>query len=253
MHGAVLMSTHEHLAVTDRNGNFPDFLREFHRLVALATKVHRKWEGSVWDGLKTNVLRLVTPKAIIEKLAYTAVNPVKAGLVDRVADWPGVSLGVDHGGRGVVRVKRPDAYFDAANAQWPDEVELELSLPRAVIDTYGKGDALERLRAELALPEEDAREEVREQGWVVLGAERVLSMCPFRRATSFEPLRSREPHLAAGRGQTSFRVAAVKALQAFRQAYRDAREAWARGVRKVVFPRGTWAMARYHAALVAPA
>ncbi len=164
-----------------------------------------------------------------------------------------ISRGVDHGGRGVVPVKRPDAYFDADNAQWPDEVELELSLPRAVIDTYGKRDALERLRAELALQEEDAREEVRELGWVVLGAERVLSMSPFRRATSFEALRSREPHLASGRGQTSFRVAAIKALQAFRHAYRDAREAWARGVRKVVFPRGTWAMARYHAALVAPA
>ncbi len=164
-----------------------------------------------------------------------------------------VSPGVDRTRREVVRVKRPDAYFDAGNSQWPDEVEPEVALPRAVIDTYGKGNALERLRAELALQEEDARDEVRAQGWVVLGAERVLSMGPFRRATSFEPLRSREPHLASGRGQTSFRVAAIRALQAFRHAYRDAREAWARGVRKVVFPRGTWAMARYHAALVAPA
>ncbi len=150
-------------------------------------------------------------------------------------------------------MKRPDAYFDADNPQWPDEVELELPLPRPVIDTYAKKEALERLRAELALQEEGAREEVREQDCVVRGADRVLAMSPFRWATSFEPLRSREPHLAAGHGQTSFRVAPIKALQAFRQAYRDAREAWARGVRKVVFPRGTWAMARYHAALVAPA
>ncbi len=242
VHAAMLMSTHEHLVVTDRQGNFPDFIRELHRLVALGTKVHRKWEGAVWDHLKTNVLRLVTPQAVLEKLAYTVVNPVRAGLVRRSTEWPGVSLSVDSAGREVLRVRRPDAYLDPENPQWPREVELEFALPEALIDAHGQEDALSRLRAEIALQEDEAHEETRAQGRLVLGVKRVLGMSPFHVATSFEPLRSLEPHLAAGRGQTRVRIAAIAALVAFRRAYRKARRAWARGLHKTVFPQGTWAM-----------
>jgi putative transposase len=43
VHAVTLMSTHEHLVVTDTQGQLPDFLRRLHRLVALGTKVLRKW------------------------------------------------------------------------------------------------------------------------------------------------------------------------------------------------------------------
>jgi putative transposase len=44
-----ILSTHEHLIVTDTMGKLPDFLRDLHRLTALVLKVHRKWEGPIWD------------------------------------------------------------------------------------------------------------------------------------------------------------------------------------------------------------
>ena len=47
LHAFVLMSTHEHLVLTDTNKRLTDFLRRLHRLVALGTKVLRKWEGPV--------------------------------------------------------------------------------------------------------------------------------------------------------------------------------------------------------------
>jgi putative transposase len=49
VHAFCLLSTHEHLVLTDTQGNLPDFLRDLHRLTALALKVFRKWEGSVWE------------------------------------------------------------------------------------------------------------------------------------------------------------------------------------------------------------
>src|SRR5882672_3015353 len=49
VHAAVVMSTHEHLIVSDPHGQLPRFLQEFHRLLALNIKVLRKWEGAVWD------------------------------------------------------------------------------------------------------------------------------------------------------------------------------------------------------------
>src|SRR6187402_2935003 len=91
VHAAVLMSTHEHLVVTDVNGRLPRFLAELHRMLALCVKVLRKWEGEVWDGAKTSVVELRTPQAVIEKLAYVAANPVAAGLVRKACDWPGVT------------------------------------------------------------------------------------------------------------------------------------------------------------------
>jgi len=42
MHAVTLMSTHEHVIVTDTKGRLPDFLRRLHRLVSLGTKVLRQ-------------------------------------------------------------------------------------------------------------------------------------------------------------------------------------------------------------------
>ena len=81
VHAVTLMSTHEHLIVTDPQGRYPDFLRRLHRLVSLGTKVLRKWEGPTWDHEPSSVVRLLTEQAVIEKLAYVMANPVKAGLV----------------------------------------------------------------------------------------------------------------------------------------------------------------------------
>ena len=50
--------------------------------VANAMKVHRKWEGAVWDDRPTNALELLTPDAVVQEFAYAAlVNPVSAGFV----------------------------------------------------------------------------------------------------------------------------------------------------------------------------
>src|SRR5689334_9340108 len=70
LHAAVVMSTHEHLILTDPLGRLPRFLQELHRLLALAVKVLRNWDGAVWDHEKTSVVELCTPQAVIEKIAY---------------------------------------------------------------------------------------------------------------------------------------------------------------------------------------
>ena len=129
LHAFVLMSTHEHLVLTDPNERLPDFLRRLHRLVALGTKVLRKWEGAVWDHERPSVVRLLTERAVIEKMAYVLANPVKAGLVQRAAHWPGVTVLPQELGRRTWKVKRPDFFFDADNPNWPDEVELMLTTP----------------------------------------------------------------------------------------------------------------------------
>jgi REP element-mobilizing transposase RayT len=130
VHAVTLMSTHEHLIVTDPQGRYPDFLRRLHRLVSLGTKVLRKWEGPTWDHESSSVVRLLTEQAVIEQLAYVMANPVKAGLVRHARDWPGITVLPHELGRRTWTLRRPDVYFNRENRQWSDTIELSLTLPR---------------------------------------------------------------------------------------------------------------------------
>lgn len=250
VHGVTLMSTHEHLVLTDPKRRLPDFLRRLHRLVSLGTKVLRKWEGPTWDHDRSSVVRLLTEQAVIEKLAYVMANPVKAGLVRYARDWPGVTVLPHELGRRTFRIERPAVFFDPDNPQWPDVVELSLMLPPTLEHTYGAQAMRDAVNEELQRQEHLARAEVKKRGWRVLGADRVRRLSPYRRATSFELLRDRNPTFAVGRGQKKAFFVAMAELQAFRRAYHQALEQWRAGLRTVVFPQGTWCMCRVHGVVV---
>ncbi|MDH3726755.1 MAG: transposase, partial [Myxococcales bacterium] len=221
-----------------------------HRLVSLSTKVLRKWEGPTWDHDRSSVVRLLTEQAVIEKLAYVMANPVKAGLIQHARDWPGVTVLPHELGRRTFRIERPAVFFDPNNRNWPDTVELSLTLPPTLERTYDAHTVREAVKEELGRQEQLARQEVKKRGWRVLGADRVRRLSPYRRATSFEPLRDRDPTFAVGRGQRKVSFQAVAELRAFRRAYRRALEQWRSGLRNVVFPQGTWCMCQMHGVVV---
>ena len=250
VHGVTLMSTHEHLIITDPHGRVPDFVHRFHRLVALGTKALRQWEGPTWDHEKTSVVQLLTEQSIIEKLAYAAANPVKAGLVHRAREWPGINILPQELGRRTLTVDRPDSFFDPDNPKWPATIELRLTLPPSLERSYTASSIREAVSEELARQERIAREEVRASGWRVLGAERVRKLSPFRRATGNEAIRGRNPTFAVGKGQTGAFFRAAAELRAFRRAYRDALLLWKAGIRDAVFPRGTWLMSETHCVVI---
>ena len=66
-----------------------------------------------------------------------------------------------------------------------------------------------------------------------------------------EPLRSRNPVLAVGRGLGTRLREGVRSLRQFRRSYREALERWRQGVHAVLFPYGTWWMVRHHGASMA--
>lgn len=246
LHAATLMSTHEHLVFTDPERTRSLFLRDLHRLVSLCTKALRKWEGPVWDQNKSSIVRLLTGKAIIEKLAYVMANPVKAGLVAHARDWPGVTVLPNELGRRTLRINRPSFFFREKNHKWPDTVELTLTLPPTLEESYSAEEVREAVALELEEQERDAKSEVKKRGRPILGAKRVRGLSPFRRATSSEPPRDRNPTFAVGRGEREAFLCAARALRAFRLAYREAFTQWKAGLRSVVFPRGTWSMWHQH-------
>ena len=251
VHAVCLMSTHYHLVVTDVCGLLPLFLAHFHRMVALAIKVARKWEGPVWDHESTSAVRLETREAIVDKIAYCVANPVAAGLVYFARDWPGVSAHAVEFVRDPLTARRPVEYFDPKNPIWPNVAALELSVaPHYSADEVGIFD--EHVAQAVDAHERAARTTMKRNGWKCRGATWVANTSPYDRTTSFEPLRSLNPTFAVGGLRGAYERAA-RALQEFRRAYRDALEAWRKGLRSVLFPAGTWWMSRCHSAAVAGA
>lgn len=75
--------------IYDRAGRYPEFIEHFHKLVARSQNALRgRWEA-FWSCEQTCVVRLVDREAVIDKLVYTATNPVQDHLVDVVHHWPG--------------------------------------------------------------------------------------------------------------------------------------------------------------------
>jgi REP element-mobilizing transposase RayT len=252
VHAFCAMSTHLHLVVTDVQGVLPRFLQFFHRIVALGTKVLRKWEGPVWAHEATSVVRLLTHAAVVEKIAYVLANPVAAGLVRRAHEWPGAKVNVGEIGRGELRANRPSAYLDPSNQQWPEEATLPIALPPSV-DAGSAARFLEDVGAELERQEAEAQAELQRRGHRFLGAARARDVSPYHRATSFEAQRNRNPTFSVGRGQGGAWQTAAAAVRAFRASYRAALARWRAGIRDAVFPVGTWWMKAFHRACVGDA
>ncbi|AUX27434.1 transposase [Sorangium cellulosum] len=252
VHALCAMSTHLHLVVTDVHGVLPRFLQFFHRLVALGTKVLRKWEGPVWDHEPTSVVRLLTQAAMVEKIAYVLANPVAAGLVRHAREWPGIKVDAGELGRGVLHATRPSAYLDPENPQWIEQATLPLALPPDIDHEAAEG-FRHQVAAELERLEAQAHAEAERQEVGFLGAERASEVSPYERATSFERQRVRNPTFAVGREQGDACRAAAATVRAFRSSYRAALERWRADVRSALFPAGTWWMRVFHGASVSSA
>jgi putative transposase len=251
VHAAVLMSNHEHLIVTDTEGRLPDFLRDFHRIVALGIKTIRNWQGEVWDGAATSCVELCTHKAIIEKLAYVMSNPVKAGLVTNAGQWPGVMVLPDDLGTRSWAETRPDLFFDPRNPLWPSVAELKLILPRHCLtdDEFRKAVA-----QELSVLQKIASGDFRARNMRVMGRARALRVSPQGIARTPEVQKTKSaPALAVGRGQSAMLKEALAALRQFRQKYRLALQKWRDGLRNTLFPQHTWQMRWLHQVAIEPA
>lgn len=249
VHAVTVMSTHEHLVVTDTRGELPRFTQDLHRILALCIKVLRKWEGAVWDHEKPSIVELRTEQAVLAKIAYAIANPVAAGLVRRAHQWPGINTAPEQLGRASWTVKRPDVFFDADNPQWPTTATLHLSLPPSL--HYSAAETRDIVAAEVTHLEAQAKTAIETKRWKVYGRDTVRAMSPYERARSWEPLRGRNPTFAVGHGQREAYVEAVALLRAFRNAHRAALLVWRAGARNVVFPAGTWGMRWAHGACVA--
>ena len=246
IHAFVVMFNHIHIVLTDTRGCLPNFLRDFDRVMALGIKKFYQWRGEVWDGQQPSCVALMTPMAVVEKLAYTMANPVQAGLVSKAEQWPGLivlpaALGIESWD-----VERPNMYFDPTNPQWPAQERLELTMPQHYLTD-------EELRAKVAQElerlEQAAHERFKGAGQPI-AKPRGLRVTHKQRARSAE--RRGNPTFAVGKGQTEAYRQVSAGVKRFRSKYREALRRWQEGERQVRFPAHTWQMSWLHRVQVEP-
>ena len=235
---ACAMSNHYHVVIYDREGRYPEFIEHFHKLVARSQNALRgRWEN-FWASEQTCVVKLVDREAVIDKLVYTAANPVADHLVDRVDHWPGVNLLTALLTGRPLRATRP-LHFFRPDGPLPDALELPLTLPAEL------GPAAEvrsELRDRVRAIEIERQADRARTGRRVLGRRAVLAQswrgCP----TNVEPRRNLRPGVASPSKWA--RIEALQRNRAFVIEYASARDRWQNGV-PVVFPSGTYWLQRF--------
>lgn len=236
--GFIQMSNHLHDLGFDPRAQLPAFNGYFHKLLAKCMNASLgRWEN-FFSSHPVNVVHLEELEDIIDSLVYVITNPVTAGLVERVEDWPGAS-----GYRALMtgeplRATRPRHFF-AENGTMPEQVELRVTLPPELGD---KEQLLEEIRRRVARVEEEQAQRRLHSGRPVMGRERVLAQSRTDAPTTYEPRRRLRPTVAAK--NLASRLEALRRKQEFVTAYREARAAMV-AKSPIPFPFGTYALRRH--------
>lgn len=242
----IQMSNHLHDDIFDRHGTGPAFYEHFHKLLAKCVNALRgRWEN-VFASEQTSVVRLETQDALIDKLVYVATNPVNAGLVERVEDWPGAS-----GYRALIdgtplHATRPRHYF-AEDGDMPEAITLELRIPP---ELGNHDEIVAAVKARVAAVEAEQARKRAAAGTKVLGRYAILRQSWRDSPTSREPRRGLRPTIAAR--NLWARLEAIQRKREFAREYRRARRALLEGA-PIPFPHGTYWLRRFIGVAVATA
>jgi putative transposase len=203
------MSNHYHAVIYDRAGRYPEFIEHFHKLLARSQNALRgRWE-SLWSCEQTCIVKLIDREAVMDKLVYTATNPVQDHLVDQVHHWPGVNgLTALLAGRSLCAT-RP-LHFFRPDGSMPDALELALTIPA---ELGPAAEVLSELRDRVRAVELECAAERGRTGRRVLGRRAVLAQSWRDSPASVEPRRNLRPgSRREARGRGSKRCCAIARL-----------------------------------------
>jgi hypothetical protein len=243
--GFVQMSNHLHDPFFDRHGDEPSFYRDFHGLLAKCMNARwGRWEN-FFESKQTNALHLTEREDVIRKLVYTFTNPVAAGLVEKVMDWPGAN-GYEALITGKpVRATRPRFFF-AEDSELPDEIEFHLRIPPE-IGNHDEIVAEVKRRVEEFEVAAAARRAA--TGQRVLGRNAVMRQSWQAKPKSRKARRGLRPTIAAKR--LGARLGRIQFQWDFARDHGNARRAMLAG-KPIPFPAGTYWLRRFVGVEVAP-
>ena len=230
------MANHFHAVLHDEYANRSEFAQHFNSVVARATNKYRNRRGHFWSNQKVSDPSLLDTQAVIDKVVYSALNPVQAGLVEKASDWP-VTILPDDWGK-TIRVYRPDTYF-RDTPEHPEYIEFT-PLPPVEFRDRPLHQTIKFFNREIRKAERKIAKQRRREGKTFKGIEAVYDESPNTKIKTSKTKNCRPQFFASS--ATVYAKAKV-ALRKFRSDLRDA-------VRKfkedpsTIFPAGTIMMRR---------
>lgn len=239
------LSNHFHLVARFPESNCSQFMRDFQGELSRRINIHRERDGTIFPR-PYHGQAILDAETLVDKIGYTAHNPVRHGLVTDGGDWPGVVSAEYHrsGEPLVGQWLDYNRWHNLSRRKDPpprSEAMVEYTVELAVPDCL-PGDDPEARREGLVDQLETHRRRFCEQAGMT-GRHRRNRTSTFKRVD----WRTREP-IEEGWCETRRACAGKNAegiadyLERRRnidEAYRDAAEAWKRG-EDAVFPPGTY-------------
>ena len=241
IHGFCVMSNHHHVVLTDPEGRLPEFTALLHRLVACCLKCVLNIEENVWSNEQASHVALQGDEDVLDKYLYTLCNSVKALLVTTSSDWPGLCSSPIDILRGEIEVERPDVFF-GERSRMPKKIKLKLVRP-LIYQEQTDEELVKMMEQGLEEREIEIRAEAKRQKKSFMGVRRVLNQNPLDRPSSPRTKGEINPQIAAKNKWR--RIEALRRLQSWHRAYREAWKEWKAGKRDVEFPPGTYALVRH--------
>ena len=261
LHEYEFLSNHYHLLGTDREGCLPDFMRDLNAVVSKQLNALRGTRGTnIEKDYNLVIVNMTTGDRAIEHAVYILANAVQAHLVERTVEWrapnsfaleygqrvvaerpeAGLWLGkIAHAERSASRQSKRAAY--AGKSTVPKHVEFELVRPPVRPDLSDR-ELRELIRARVEEVENRLIEERKHNGRRVAGWSAVVAKCYTDIPATSEEFFGVKPTHSGDDAQTL--AAAHHRRRRFRADYRAALRDYLDGVKKVVFPFGTWLMRR---------
>ena len=234
IHAAIGMSNHCHIGVTDTTGDRSAFMHEAMGGIAKARNDDLNRRGYFWSAGQFGNCRLLDRKSIERKLVYIWTNPVQAGLVESVEEWPGFKILPRHWGK-TIEIPCPDRYY---GRRTPDKVEITPQPPPGYDDM-----SLEEVRQHFQELLETKEKELQEvhKNRDVKGRQGVIATNPFDTPTVREPERGINPRFSST--CSDLLAEAIQRRRDFLETYESRRQRWLNG-QPVTFPAGTVQLAR---------
>jgi putative transposase len=192
LHAVTALSNHIHEVLTDPRRKIIDFLRDFHSLVARHTNARFGDFENLWASAPTSRIRCAKPEDVIDKMAYTAANPVSSFLVKFRKSWPGLQMAWPAPPR---KFKRPFGFLREETGRWPEEATLTMTRPPGY-DDLDDAELAELLAFCTGAKEDMAREKAAKESIPFVGRRAVRRQSRYARPRTREPRFERSPRHA---------------------------------------------------------
>lgn len=229
-HAFVTMTNHYHSVQSDQDAKRSDYSREVNHHLAKFVNYRHNRSGSVWPRDRRGDVHLGDVETLVEKMVYTWLNPVRAGLVDRVEEWDNFVILPKHWGK-TLRFERPENFRDVGDL--PEYIEF-IPMPPPGFDHWRLEDVVSFFEEKIRDGERENREARRHRK--PIGMKKCYLIDPFSSPQTPATRYERNPRFSAKDKIAIRRLAA--SYKTFRDEQRRCLQQLRAGERPV-FPCGT--------------